>query len=533
VTTLAEIKQQAEIARLQEKSGILENSLEVLQENFADAMLRLDDVGWKPLGGDEDATEIRLETIKTIAQTTRGLVAINPLIKRGVAVRTTYIWGEGVKFEGIDENDPLLTSPTNKKFLFSPQAYAEIENAMATEGNLFVQVSKAGNGRRRLGDDSTPKITRIPMREITGTVSNPENKEDVWFYKREWTQSEQNFRTGEATEKAMVAWFPATDYDVANGKPFTIANKPVVWGSAILHNTANKQIGWRWGAPDLMSVIFWTKAYKEFLENSATLVKAYSRFAFKVTAPTKSGVQSAATKVAQLPTRDPMTGEVNHVGGTAVMGMGATMSTVGRTAGSVDFGAGLPLAAMVAAGLEIPLTALTADGGSSNRSAAETLETPTLKAMKARQQLWSGFFSRLFTYLGKENVKIVWGKVDVVDIQRQMTALVAAQPLNVLHAEEIREVVKIAFELDNDNKLPTEEELGLTNPSNTSAGKAEMENAKLAAQQPKVAPGAPGAAGAKPAAGKAKKPASAAPSYGDNSNRSAVGQHKYSQGRNG
>jgi hypothetical protein len=114
-----------------------------------------------------------------------------------------------------------------------------------------------------------------------------------------------------------------------------------------------------------------------------------------------------------------------------------------------------------------------------------------------------------------------------------MTALVAAQPLNVLHAEEIREVVKIAFELDNDNKLPTEEELGLTNPSNTSAGKAEMENAKLAAQQPKVAPGAPGAAGAKPAAGKAKKPASAAPSYGDNSNRSAVGQHKYSQGRNG
>lgn len=523
MTVLREIKQQAEIARLQEKSSVLENSLEVLQENFADAMLRLDDVGWKPLGGDEDASEIRLETIKTIAQTTRGLVAVNPLIKRGVAVRTTYIWGEGVKFEGIDENDPLLTSATNKKFLFSPQAYAEIENAMATEGNLFVQVTKAGSGRRRLGGDSTPKITRIPMREITGTVSNPENKEDVWFYKREWTQSEQNFRTGEATEKAMVAWFPATDYDVAEGKPFTIAGKPVVWGSAILHNTANKQIGWRWGAPDLMSVIFWTKAYKEFLENSATLVKAYSRFAFKVTAPTKSGVQSAATKVAQLPTRDPMTGEVNHVGGTAVMGMGATMSTVGRTAGSVDFGAGLPLAAMVAAGLEIPLTALTADGGSSNRSAAETLETPTLKAMKARQQLWTGFFGRLFDYLGKPNVKVIWGKVDVVDVQRFMTALTQAKDLNILHAEEVRELVKIALEITNDKGMPTEDELGLMNPSNTKAGKAEMENAKKAAEAPKVAPGAS-------AAGKAKKPASAAPSYGDNSGRSAVGNNAYTKG---
>lgn len=528
-TTLTEIKQNAEIARLQQESSVLSNSLEILQESFADAMLALDDVGWRPLGGDEDATEIRLETIKTVAQTTRGLVAINPLIKRGVAVRTTYIWGEGVEFEGLDKNDPLLTDPANKKFLFSPQAYGEIENAMATEGNLFVQVTKPGQGRRRMNGASTAKITRIPMREITGTVSNPENKEDVWFYKREWSQTNQNFRTGQETEVAMAAWFPATDYDVSNGKPDSIAGKPVAWNSAILHNTANKQLGWRWGAPDLMSVIFWTKAYKEFLENSATLVKAYSRFAFKVTAPTKAGVQSAATKVAAQPTRDPYTGDVQNVGGTAVMGMGATMSTIGRTAGSVDFSAGLPLAAMVAAGLEIPLTALTADGGSSNRSAAETLETPTLKAMKARQQLWSGFFERLFTYLGKPNVKIKWGKVDVVDIQRFMTALTAIVPLNVLHAEEIRELAVVALEIETDRKLPTEEELGLMNPSNTVAGKAEMENAKKQAEQPKVAPGAPAAGGGKTT----KKPASAAPSYGDNSNRSAVGQHKYSNGRNG
>lgn len=521
MVTLAEVKQSAAIARLQEDNNILTNSLEILQENFADVMLKLDDIGWRPLGGDEDATEIRLETIKTVAQTTRGLVTINPLIKRGVAVRTTYIWGEGVKFEGLDENDPLLTDPTNKKFLFSPQAWGEIEMTMATEGNLFVQITKAGSGRRRLGDGSKNKITRIPMREITGTVSNPENKEDIWFYKREWTQTSHSFRTGEKTEKAMVAWFPATDYDVENGKPFNIAGKPVVWNSAILHNTANKQLGWRWGAPDLMSVIFWTKAYKEFLENSATLVKAYSRFAFKVSSPTKAGVQAAATKVAQLPTRDPYTGDVSNVGGTAVMGMGSTLSTVGRTAGSVDFSAGLPLAAMVAAGLEIPLTALTADGGSSNRSAAETLETPTLKAMKARQKLWTGFFERLFDYLGKPNVKVVWGKVDVVDVQRFFTALTSATALNVLHAEEVRELVKIALEIENDKGLPTEEELGLMNPSNTEAGKAGLEAQKQAADAKAAGPEG------------VKKPASAMPSYGDNSNRSAVGQHKYSQGRNG
>lgn len=531
MVSLAEVKHSAELSRLQEQNSALSDSVEILKESFADAMLALDDVGWKPLGGDEDATEIRLETIKTISQTTRGLVAINPLIKRGMAVRTTYIWGEGVTFEGIDEDDPILTDRTNKKFLFSPQAYAEMETCMGTDGQLFTLISKA-RARRLAGNSGVPKITRVPMKEITGTMSDPTNKEDVWFYRREFTVESQSYSTGEKNVKTMTVWYPATDYDQTNGKPFNIQGKPVVWNSAILHNTANKQIGWKWGAPDLMSVIFWTKAYKEFLENSATLVKAYSRFAFKVTAQTKNGVQGAATKVASQPTRDPFTGEVQGVGGTAVMGMGTSLSTIGRTGGSVDFSAGLPLAAMIAAGLEIPLTSLTADGGSSNRSAAETLETPTLKAMKARQQLWGGYFERLFDYLGKPNVKVVWGQIDAGDLLRRMQAIVAAIPLNVLHAEELRELTVTALEIQGDRELPTEEELGLAHVGNTEMGKAALKTA----QNPPAPVAAPGAGVSKPngsgnagasSSGNGKKAHSNSPSYGDNSNRKAVGQNNY------
>lgn len=534
MTTLSEVKQSAEIARLRAEKNNLQHSFETLQESMADVVLALDDVGWRPLGAGEDATEIKLDTIKNVAQTTRGLVAINPLIKRGVAVRTTFIWGAGVKFIGIDEKDPLLTDPNNKKFHFSPQAYAELEACMATDGQIFTLITKPAGGRRRLNTDGTTqvaKITRIPMGEIVATVSNPYNKEDIWFFKRSFEVTEENYRTGEATSKQVEAWYPATDYDISNGKPFSIQNKPVVWNSAILHNTANKQVGWKWGAPDLMSVIFWTKAYKEFLENSASLVKAYSRFAFKITAPTKNAVQGAAAKVAAQPVRDPFTGEVSSVGGTAVMGMGATMSTIGRTGGSVDFNAGLPLAAMVAAGLEIPLTALTSDSGSSNRSAAETLEQPTLKAMKARQQLWSGYFERLFAYLGKPDVKITWGKIEQGDVLRNIQAITGTQSLNVLHAEEVRELVKVALEIENDKELPTEEELGLVYAGNTESGKASLE----AQKNPPAPAGPAGAAGSKPgqSTNSTKKAQSNAPSYGDNSNRKAVGQHKYSNGRNG
>src|SRR4029453_5095318 len=156
------------IARLTGDNEALRHSMETLQESMADVVLALDDVGWRPLGANEDANEIKLDTIKNVAQTTRGLVAINPLIKRGVAVRTPFIWGEGVRFLGLDEKDPLLTDPANKKFHFSPQAYAELEACMATDGQIFTLITKPGTGRRRLtmdGKAGVAKITRVPMSE--------------------------------------------------------------------------------------------------------------------------------------------------------------------------------------------------------------------------------------------------------------------------------------------------------------------------------------------------------------------------------
>jgi hypothetical protein len=149
--------------------------------------------------------------------------------------------------------------------------------------------------------------------------------------------------------------------------------------------------------------------------------------------------------------------------------------------------------------------------------------------MKARQQLWSGFFERLFTYVGKENVKCVWGKIEAGDLLRNLQAIAAVTPLNVLHAEEVREFVAIALEIQTDKKLPTEEELGLVYAGNTESGKAAL---KTAQNPPAPAAGVATKPGTTPQQG-AKKAQSASPSYGDNSSRKAQGQHKASQGKNG
>src|SRR6266566_1055757 len=88
----------AQLEEVQAVNSALTNGMEILQENMADVVLALDNQGWNPLGEDLDMTEIPLQTIKKTSRTTRALLVINPLIKRGLSVRKAYIWGGGVEF---------------------------------------------------------------------------------------------------------------------------------------------------------------------------------------------------------------------------------------------------------------------------------------------------------------------------------------------------------------------------------------------------------------------------------------------------
>lgn len=479
--------------------------VETLQESLADIVLAIDDRGWRPMGDDTDVNEIPLKTVKDTALITRGLLASNPIIKRGVAVRTSYVHGQGCEFEGIGENDPLIKNVKNYKWFFSSQADSENESLLSTDGNMFTLMTR-GRGRGK----GNGTLERIPMRQIAGTVSNPDNPEDIWFYKRVWEAESVNYRTEDTQKKNKQAYYPADDYDPAvNGRPATIAGVKVVWESAILHTFVNRQVGWKWGVPDLMTVIWWSKAYKEFLETMQTLTKAYARFAWKVTASTPAGVNSVGAKVAQQPTRDPYTGQARDVGATAGLTSNMNLQSVGRSSNSVDFGAGLPLAAMVAAGLEIPLTTLTSDAGSANRSAGETLSEPTIKAMEMRQKVWTNFYERVFSYFGK-TVKVVWPKIESEPTLKRVQAITSAMSANVLHDQEVRDYLVAALGIDNKNELPTEEELGLMI----------LEMKKQQEQQEK-------------AASEKAKLASANPSYGDHQNRDIEGARQYEPGTYG
>ena len=477
-----ELQELAEVVQAQQEH------MDIQESRMADLQLALDDIGWSPLGGQLDEGELDLQTIKDTSEHLRALTVINPLVKRGVNMRVQYIWGKGVNFKGIEEDNAVFKNPLNQRFMFSSEALAEAERCLSTDGTFLVLATGRIAGRRSRNPAGAAKLMRIPLQQIQGLVTNPENPEDIWFYRREWTET---FTKADGTPdtKQKIAYYPSDLYNEPK-RPKTINRKPVIWDGVIIDHSVNKQVGWRWGIPDAMAVMFWAKAHKEFLEDSAKLVKAYSRFAFKATAPTPNSVRAVAAKVASPAPRD-ANGVQQDIGATAVMSPGSNIQAIGRTSGSVDFSAGLPLAGYVAAGLEVPLTDLLSDSSLSNRSAAETLTASKLAAMVSRQKSWQLFFERLFKFWGKD-VEASFEEIEKETTVKRIQGLVSAAGLNVLSAQEVRDELIEILNLQVGSTLPTEEELGLMVLAQTKADEQMTD------------------------------------SYGDNSNRlDAGGQHAY------
>ena len=453
---------------------------------LADAILAFEDIGWEPLGAPLKE-EIPQETIQEFSKLCRALVAVNPLVKNAVAVRTAYIWGKDIEYKGIEETDDIFSNARNIKYLFSSEAKIENEKALATDGSFYL-----------LADRETRTGMRIPIEQITNVLSSPDNFEEIWFYKRSWSH-EKIDENGQTRAEQREAYYP-TDmyYEAGNTKaPRKIGTTAVDESKVLIDHKVNAQTGWRFGTPDAMAVVFWAKAHKDFLEDQAALVKSYSKIAFKATTAQPEGAKAAAAQIAQS--------QEHGAGGIIALGEGSNLQAVGRTAGSVNFEVGKPLAGYVAAGLSVPLQDVLADGSESNRSGAEALDRSKLAIMKSRQDSWKEFFKRLFKVWEKKDVEVIFPPIDADPSYRQMQTLAAAAGLNILHPEEVRDAAIEILSILTTKGLPTEEDIDLL---------------KYQGEQKEQETGSEDELGKKN-----RKEQDA--SYGDNTNRSEVGAHEY------
>jgi hypothetical protein len=398
------------------------NNSEQFSESYqrmADVILSMEDKGWSPFGEYMNSLDaFSLESLHSLSNELSERVDGNPLLKRGLGLRTSYVFGKGVEFDGISVRvRELMESDNAQSVLFSSQAMAINEHAHFTAGQFFI-----------LGDVSSKKIQRIPFGEITGWVTDPDDSEFVRYYRRSWTRHSQE--TGGQPVQVSV-WYPSDLYTPNGNYARRIQDQPVDSSKVMFSSMVNKRTGTIWGVPDSFAAYPWAHAYNEYLKDGSRILKSLAMFAWQLKSKSKTGATAAAATIATP----------NSAGSTAILGADMELSSLPR-AGSIDLSSGRALAAMVASALEVSVVTLMSDPGSSGAyGTAQTLDVPTIKAMQARQKIWEQLFKRVLKFMGARSIEVKWPKMESEATYRQIQAISLAYEAGALWEDEYRSAV--------------------------------------------------------------------------------------------
>lgn len=375
--------------------------LEQMQESFAQLELQREDVGWTRMVQDGQQDMSREGVIRHAEQHRVAAIA-DPLIRRGTLLTAAYVFGQGVgtRAEGDEVNavvQGFLDDDVVRKVFTGAQAQERNQVALATDGNIFYALPT---------DPVTGAVTirDIPLEEVVDIITDPQDRESVWFYVRRWqeTDPETGRLVTRKTAYPQLRYSPATKHRRIRVSPSETV--PVQWDTPVYHVAVNQLKGQLWGTADVFSAVPWARGYSEFLNDWARLMKALSRIAYRVSGKNASQSQQMRAQAAHL--------DQAPAGSTAVLTGDATMEPMPKTGATIDSESARPLATMVAAALGLPVTTLLSDPGQTGaRAVAETLNLPTRLIMEARREVWRETRRQILEYVILQAVRAPRGEL--------------------------------------------------------------------------------------------------------------------------
>lgn len=447
----------------------MQHDLEQLQEAAADATrtLRADELGWSSLAS-ADGSPVDRERVMDAAAMARVMAVADPLIRRATVLRIAYVWGSGVTITAAQEDDAEQdVNAVVQAFLddqaatfHGSEAREQRERTFATDGTVvYALPTDPATGR--------VQVRRIPVSEIKSVVTNPDDREDPWLYrraaKRRRTLLTRDPRTGDVAGRENIVdeivYYPALGNTWSRFKPTTYDGHRIEWDTPVLLAKVNPVEDFDFGTPDLMAALPWARGYKGFLEDWAKLVKALSKFAFQATA---KGSKAGQTRAALAPA---MTADA-PVGQTLITSEGQRLEAIGKSGATIDSESGRPLAAMVASATDLPVTMLLADPGVTGaRATAETLDRPLEEVLGMRRRLHEAIDKRVLDWVIQSAIKAPRGALkgtQTVDpvTGREEWILAGGQPRDVsvdfppLAEIDMKTLVDAVKTADGTGKLP-------------------------------------------------------------------------------
>jgi hypothetical protein len=415
-----------EVARLIHENGELRESLAAVNRALA-----LEDQTWERIlgGSTADYEGIGLDELQEISEQIRQAMVKSPMVNRGAQLRHSYVWSKGINLPVLPAQKPhtgpkneadrihdRISSTTNQRYLLSSTAWEEMERAEYSDGNFFL-----------LGDNDTREVRRVPLKEITNFITNPDFEEEVWAWQRTWDSTDR-----QGKREKMVVWYYADDCPalMKDRAKSQIQSAKVDHTKTFLVHSVNRMVGWPLGIPDAVAIIAWAKLYSEFLKYGYVMSRALASIAFRATSPTKAGAQKAAVQFAQP----------RSAGETVVTGSASGLEAMPTAGKGYDFASGRPIAAMVATGVQVSIVHLLSDPGAAGSSygSASNLDLPTKRAVVSRQQSWVAFFVRVLKWLGMEDPKVSFPSLDEPDFYREVQSILLGWSTGLLHEDEVR-----------------------------------------------------------------------------------------------
>ncbi len=352
---------------LEEFTDILREAIQSVEDSLA-----LEDSGWINLSQTKEVISPQ-ERIATIAKA-RTYALKDPLAMRSIRLMTDYTFGTGLSWNCNDDGAKkalslFWDSPSNYNLL-SPIGQRKSSDKLLVDGELFLAIF--------LGSGGQVTIRRIDPLEITEIISNPDDIEDVRYYKREWSTPQAVPKTGYYRSLSNIKDVATPDYVGASVQ----SNQ-----DAIVYHVAINDLSGQRGNSYLLPALQWIELYRKFLASRVAIMLALARFAWR----TKR--QGGAIDVAN--TKAQVNEKKIDAASWLIENMGSDTQPIKTDTGAPNaYTDGRMLKLQVSAAVGWPEQYF-GDISIGNLATAKTVELPVMKMCQSYQSLWHGVYDRI------------------------------------------------------------------------------------------------------------------------------------------
>ena len=254
----------------------------VFKERLWELELALEDRGWV-----RETTLAALEFsrygVQQLIRICRVYGIKNPIIKRIAEICELYVFGRGIEIRSDDDtvNGVIQDFLDANDAEMGHNGLALKEKDIQTDGALYFGLETDSKGNVR--------VIMIDPLEIMDVATDPDDTAKPLYFKRQWNRNEFDTASGRTVPVAKHCWYPSLELikDKPTQKPANIGDYPVNWDMPVLRDKIGAPAKWRWGVPPVYAAVDWARAYKDALEDYATVRRTLARFALMV--ETKGG----------------------------------------------------------------------------------------------------------------------------------------------------------------------------------------------------------------------------------------------------